>query len=293
MGFRWSSPKLLPSRAEPSRAEPLARLGLALAGSVLMAAALLKLAGWNVSAFAQYGWWLSANVQIAAIAWELILGSALLLGVYRPVTWLLAMLTFALFAGVSSYLGFVGQATCGCFGAIQASPWTAFGVDIGLLILLGLFRPRFNTGELKTATVESGKWAIGLAVVLATMLGTGVILYGSPSAALAKLRGETLTLDRATIDFGHGQTGDVLNRQVTVTNHSEKPLRIIGGTADCSCITTTDLPVTIAPGESKSVTIENKVPHTDKAGITNRQAILMTDCPKRPKLTLTLSASVD
>ncbi len=260
---------------------------------MLIAAASLKLAGWIISAFAQYGWWLSANVQIAAIAWELILGSALLLGVYRPLTWLLALLTFALFAGVSSYLGFVGQATCGCFGAIKASPWTAFGVDIGLLILLGLFRPRFNTAELKTATVESGKWALCLAVVLAAMLGTGVILYGSPSAALAKLRGEKLTVDRTTLDFGHGRTGDVLTQQVTVTNHSEKPLRIIGGTADCSCITTTDLPVTIAPDESKSVSIVYKVPHTDQPGITNRQAILMTDCPKRPKLVLTLTANVD
>ena len=32
---------------------------------------------------------------------------------------------------------------------------------------------------------------------------------------------------------------------------------------------------------------------TLSAGITNHQAILMTDCPKRPNLTLTLSASVD
>ncbi len=43
---------------ESSRAESLARVCLSLAGSVLMAAALLKLAGWNVSAFAQ-----SANAQ--------------------------------------------------------------------------------------------------------------------------------------------------------------------------------------------------------------------------------------
>ena len=132
-----------------------------------------------------------------------------------------------------------------------------------------------------------------MAVVLAAMLGTGVILYDSPSAALAKLRGETLTVDRAAAEFGHGQTGDVLTQQVTVTNHSEAPLRIIGGTADCSCITTSDLPVTIAPNESKSVSIVYKIPHTDQAGITNRKAILMTDCPKRPKLTLTLSAMVD
>ena len=68
---------------------------LGLAGCVLMAAALLKLAGWNVSAFAQYGWFLTPNVQIAAVGWELILGACLLFGVHRPVTWLLAIFTFA------------------------------------------------------------------------------------------------------------------------------------------------------------------------------------------------------
>jgi len=93
----WASDGL---RRNYYRAEPLARLCLGLAGSVLMVAALLKLAGTNVSAFAQYGWFLAPNVQIAAVGWELILGSALLLGIYRPVTWLLAMLTFALFTGV-------------------------------------------------------------------------------------------------------------------------------------------------------------------------------------------------
>ncbi len=258
-----------------------------------MAAALLKLAGWNVSAFAQYGWFLTPNEQIAAVGWELILGAALIFGVHRPVTWIMALATFTTFAGVSSYLGFVGQASCGCFGAIQASPWTAFGVDVAMLLLLVLFRPRFSTDELRTASVESGEWAFGLVAVLALTLGAGVLLYGSPSAALAKLRGDTLTVDRSHIDFGHGQAGDILTQQVTVTNWTDGPLRIIGGTSDCSCIATNDLPITLAPGEAKSVSIEYKVPQSDKPGITSRKATLLTDSPKRPNLDLTLSAIVD
>ncbi len=269
------------------------RLVAGLAGSVLMAAALLKLAGANVSAFAQYGWWLSPNVQIAAIGWELILGACLILGVHRSVTWLLAMLTFALFAGVSAYLGVIGQASCGCFGAIEASPWAAFAVDVALLILLTIFRPRFTRADLGRESRTAGKWALGLIVVLATLTAVGVAYYGSPAAALAHLRGDTLTVDRTHLDFGHGKAGDVLTQPVLVTNWTGEPLRIVGGTSDCSCVTTNDLPITLSAGEAKALTINYKVPRTDQAGMTSRTAVLFTDSPKQPTLTLTLSVSVD
>ncbi len=281
--------------SEPAsqRASTSARIVLGLAGSVLIAAAVLKLSGSSVSAFAQYGWWLSANVQIAAIGWELLLGVALILGVHRPVTWLLALITFGLFAGISGYLGIIGQANCGCFGSIEASPWAAFTVDATLLLLLTLFRPRFITDEFRSSAIESGKWALGLAMVLAVVLGAGVILYGSPAGALAQLRGDALSVDRTHVDFGQGKPGDILTQHVTITNWTEGPLRIIGGTSDCSCVTTVDLPLTFSSRESKKVTISYRVPRTDQPGIISRTAILLTDVPKQPELVLTLSASVD
>jgi len=260
---------------------------------VLIAAGILKLAGWNVSAFAQYGWLLTPSVQIAAVGWELLLGTALLFGVHRSISWMVAVVTFAAFAGVSAYLGVIGQASCGCFGTIQASPWTAFSVDLGALALLALARPSIAKAELRDEAFSTAKWGAGLAAVFAAILAIGVALYGSPSAALANLRGDTLTVDRSHLDFGHGKPGDVLMQQVTVTNWTGGPLRIIGGTADCSCVTTSDLPITLQAGEAKAISIEYRVPQTDKSGVTNRTAMLMTDSPARPKLALTLSANVD
>ena len=99
-----------------------------------------------------------------------------------------AVITFTAFAAVSFYLGIIGQASCGCFGTIQASPWTAFGVDVGALVLLMLVRPTFAKAELRSEVISTGRWGAGFAVVAALILGSGVILYGSLSGALANLR---------------------------------------------------------------------------------------------------------
>ena len=68
------------------RSDLRVRIVFGLVGGVLIAAAALKLAGWNVSAFAQYGWLLTPSVQIAAVGWELLLGTALVFGVHRSLS---------------------------------------------------------------------------------------------------------------------------------------------------------------------------------------------------------------
>ena len=51
--------------------------------------------------------------------------------------------------------------------------------------------------------------------------------------------------------------------------------------------------VTIGANETKEITISHKIPATDQPGVANRSAVLHTDCPKHPRLTLTLSVTVD
>ena len=104
----------------------------------------MKLYGLNVTPFAQYGRLMSPTVQFAAVEWEIILGVWLLSG-HNPVgAWFAALFTFLTFAGVSLHLGMIGQASCGCFGTLKASPWHAFTVDVMALVLLGIVRPDFG-----------------------------------------------------------------------------------------------------------------------------------------------------
>jgi len=173
-----------PASPNPTRERPLVRVILGGAGVLLLAAAGLKLYGWNVSPFAQYGWLLSPTVQTVAVGWELFLGVWLLSGNARRLAWLLTILTFTAFAVVSGYLGVIGQANCGCFGVIKASPWVAFGVDVGVLALLIVARPRAEKGE----TVGL-RWVGGVAVVLVLLLTTSFLVFGSAEAAVARLRG--------------------------------------------------------------------------------------------------------
>jgi hypothetical protein len=255
-------------------------------GLLLLAAAGLKLAGANVAPFAQYGWLLTSSVQTVAVGWELLLGGWLLSGKAPRTAWILAGGTFLIFSCVSGYLGLIGQASCGCFGIIKASPWFAFALDLLVLVLLAAFRPR-GLVEWK----PEWRWAIGVVVVLATTAGFSQLALGSVEAAVAKLRGQTLSTP-SYLDFGTGSGGELKPGIVTVRNWTDNPLRIIGGTADCSCIATADLPVTVPPNGSAELRVTLKVPAGTHGQLIKRIEFL-TDCPKHPRLRLAAGVQVE
>jgi len=199
-----------------------------------MGAATLKLAGLNVTPFAQYGWLSSATVQLAAVQWEIILGLWLLSGRGKAWAWLLALTTFLMFAGVSLWLGLIGQASCGCFGAVKASPWHAFAVDVLALALLGVGRPDWSEATITRSGLQGvGIVAAGGLLLIGIGWGAAVGLYGSVGKALAVLRNERLALSPATVDFGTGKAGREVETSVEVVNHTDAPVHIFGGTSDC------------------------------------------------------------
>ncbi|PWJ56758.1 AhpC/TSA family protein [Dyadobacter jejuensis] len=101
---------------------------------------------------------------------EVVLGIALLLG-YKPKTtsWLL-LLIILFFTFLTFYSAYFNKVTdCGCFGAaIKLTPWTSFGKDLFLLVLIiiiVLYRSKFKA--LPT----------GMLVMLATVGSLGVAFY--------------------------------------------------------------------------------------------------------------------
>ncbi|HET6575841.1 MAG TPA: MauE/DoxX family redox-associated membrane protein [Fimbriiglobus sp.] len=266
-------------------------------GLLLLAAAGMKLYGLNVSPFAQYGWFTAPWVQMAAVEWEIVLGLWLVSDAYRIGAWLAAVVTFAAFAGVSGYLGWIGQASCGCFGVIKASPWYAFGVDVAALALLAIARPDWRAAR-ATPRAELLRMPTGFAGVL---LGAGLILvavtaaatwlYGSPAAALARLQGAPVYTP-GYVDFGTARPGEVLEQNVSVTNWTEHEVRLIGGTSDCSCITTANLPLTIEPGETATVPVRLSLPDS-AAGAFTRRAALLTDCDWLRTIGFTIGCRVE
>lgn len=270
-----------------AQVRPGARGVRLLVGLFLIVVASLKLYGLSVSAMPQSGFFASPSARTAIIGWELLLGFWLTTGVVKAISWLAALGTFFAFTVVSGYFGLIGQMTCGCFGTIQASPWAAFVIDIAAIVALLIFRPVWTTTDVKPFAIRVatvGTASFGLIGILAVI---GILIFGSLDAALANLRGEWLGATEY-VDFGTILPGEIVERRVKITNYSARPIRLIGGTSDCSCVTTNDLPVTIPANNSTIVTLGLKT-SSKVAGQFTRHAEISTDCIQHRKIKFVLS----
>jgi len=256
---------------------------------VLIAAAGLKLAWPSLDSPAVAGWIGSPAMQSVASVWELALGLWLFSGVARPLAWLLGVATFGTFAGLSLSAGVAGHASCGCLGAVETNPWVMFAVDVAVLMLLVVGWPGRDEWAWAAGSTNV-RWAAAGFIAAALVAGLGVAWTGSPDAALARLRGDTLLAE--TLDLGVGRAGDRLEAVALVHNYSSAPVRIVGGTADCTCVTTVGLPLVIPPGGRADVPVTLTIP-TSTPGRLDRVLTLYTDCPSKPQLRLRAGYRVD
>ncbi len=258
-------------------------------GILLLTAAALKAYGFTVSSLPTVGLLSSPPMQAAAVVWECLLGLWLVSGAARWLAWLAASTTFGLFAAISLTLAVQGVADCGCFGAIKASPWWAFGVDVLALTCLAVARPAFAMSLIAVRPVALA--SVTAASVIIVTIAAGIATFGSLSATVANLRGERLHAP-SYLDFGSAQPGQLIERSATITNYSRTPVRLVGGTADCSCVTTSSFPLTIEPGESVEFAVKLRVPDATNAGRLTRTAEIWTDNDDRRTIRLRLGVSV-
>lgn len=108
--------------------------------------------------------------SVILCAAEVVLGVALLVG-YKPKTtsWLL-LLIILFFTFLTFYSAYFNRVTdCGCFGdAIKLKPWTSFGKDVFLLVLILL---------ILYARREFRSYPTGMIVALAMVASLGVAFY--------------------------------------------------------------------------------------------------------------------
>ncbi|MBI1900964.1 MAG: hypothetical protein HYS13_07620 [Planctomycetia bacterium] len=210
--------------------------------------------------------WLSVEV-------ELLLGLWLASGLARASAWAFATAFFAAVTGYSFYLGVTGQESCGCFGAITVHPWWVFSLDVAVLCALVLCRP----GDLRRlAWSSSPRLALTAGAALCLLFVGGI--YGR-GEGLAWLRGEEITVSPAAVEIGEGFAGQERTFDVRVVNHSQAPVKIIGGTTLCACDVSGGLPKELPPGGSAVLPI--RVRFTGSYGRFEREFVLMTDSPRQ------------
>ncbi len=252
---------------------------LKLLGLLLITAAALKLHGWAVDPVRPTGWFAIPAVQFAIVLVEALLGVWFLTGWAKSAAWLVAFSLFTLFSVVSFRQGWIGEASCGCFGSLAVNPWLAFGVDAAALASFLFIRPsstfNINWQESSNYAKQIGLGAACVACLLLLLSIAATFWFGSPSIALAYLRGQRIEITPQVVSVGLGEIGQSRDVQIELRTHTAKAIRVFGGTSDCSCVATQDLPITLAASSSALIQVTMKF--TGQPGAFLRKAILRID----------------
>jgi hypothetical protein len=96
----------------------------------------------------------------------------------------------------------------------------------------------------------------GASVFLVLVSGAFFLATENPAGALARLRGESVTVEPLVSDVGDGTTGEHRSFDIRLMNQTERPVRVTGGTTSCGCSAAADLPIALAPGESRPIRVE-------------------------------------
>ncbi len=251
-------------------------------GLFLLSAAGLKIHGLFFDPSAQESVLSSPRIQVATVEMEILLGWWLLSGWSMRAAWVAALGFFGILASASLYLALAGQTSCGCFGRVSVNPWVTFALDLAAMAALLLCRPR----QSHSPQADFVRWVPGLvkagagaAAFLLLIVGGFLLVFDNPVDALARLRGESLTVESSVSEVGEGLQGEQRPFTIHLRNHTDRPLRVVGGTTDCSCLATDDLPITVPPGEARPIDVRMKF--SGGIGRFQHRFVLYTDDEKQ------------
>lgn len=243
-------------------------------GTFLLVAVALKVLGKSDPNTADSLGFFSPRKQLLGMEIETIVGIWLVSGYARRSAWLAGVALFAILAAVSAYLGWIGQTSCGCFGKVEVSPWVSLIADVVALVLLLATCPK---EVLSTHSLPPLAGALLVVCVLACANSSE-----SLRREIARLRGDSLFVSGSDVEVGPGKEGESRDVLVTVENFSTAEYRLIGGSASCGCIATSELPINIPAGGKATVTV--KVRYVGSAGRFRHSYFWYTDAPSQLKL---------
>lgn len=126
------------------------------------------------------------------------------------------------------------------------------------------------------------------------LLAGVLVLLAAGCGASAQAGEPQIALENSLLDLGNVPNGEVVERQVSVSNDGNAPLVVDTVTTTCGCTTATLTPMTISPGESGVLTIafDSGAHGPDLRGEIMRRVILMTNDPAQPEAVVDLTATI-
>ena len=123
----------------------------------------------------------------------------------------------------------------------------------------------------------------------------GILLLLSSVLLSACASGQSkIVLERERIDVGEVVNGEIVTRQISVSNKGNANLVIDAVTTSCGCTKATLEPMTIPPGGSGVLHIEfdSGAHGPDLTGDLVRQIFIDSNDPERPELVVELAANI-
>jgi hypothetical protein len=197
----------------------------------------------------------SSRAQLAIVEIEGVMGLWLVSGVYPRASMLVGCAFFGFLASVSLYLALAGRSSCGCFGRISVDPWATFAFDVAACLALAVARPPAEMPDPSRWLHALGRTSLrvsGLLLIAGTFF---YLVVNDPGGALGRLRGDSVTIEPPVCDCGSGSVGSERVVQVQITNRSDHSIRVTGASADCRCVATRSLPLSLAQGETRAIDV--------------------------------------
>ena len=103
-----------------------------------------------------------------------------------------------------------------------------------------------------------------------------------------------LALEAVQLDLGDVPNGQIIQRELAVSNTGDAPLVVESISTSCGCTTASLTPEQLAPGESGTLQIEfDAGAHgTDLTGPLVRQIFINSNDPAQPEVTIELAVNV-
>ncbi len=159
---------------------------------------------------------------------------------------------FTFFLALLSLQWWQGEESCHCMGSLSMPLIVMMLVDMVALLSLLIFRKKWAQ-QVKLPSSFIGEQILNLRTVFPVILLGGLSWFGSLDAMHGYLKGQNILVDSAMKFGGKVKQGEHVDVTYQLHNSTSDSIRVLGAKASCSCIAILDLPMTIEPGQDKTI----------------------------------------